>query len=93
MGLRDFEYCCGLMEVEAGQFAPDDLREAKRSVSAVIATTVPSQRQAIKALKASGFVALRRFKNGNSGNTVTLWYRNLRGIKIATGVVPGYFNY
>lgn len=40
----------------------------------VIATTIPSQKKAIAALKDEGFVALKSFRNPRTRNTVTIWF-------------------
>ena len=57
---------------------PTILQELRASISAVgrvlkLATTNSDQRDAIKALKKTGFKKLKRFRNPNSGNFVTIW--------------------
>jgi hypothetical protein len=44
---------------------------------ALIATTIPSQRQSISALKANKFKKVFTFTNPNTGNKVTLWAKRL----------------
>jgi len=44
----------------------------------VLATTVPDMGVAMAALRALRFKPLKRFRNGNTGNRVTLWGKYVR---------------
>lgn len=44
----------------------------------VFATTIPSMRLAARALRALRFTVCKRFRNGNSGNQVTVWMKHVR---------------
>ena len=46
--------------------------------TAAIATTIPSQRVAIAALRACKFQPLKTFKSASTGSRITLWFKKLR---------------
>jgi hypothetical protein len=82
--------CCGLFEMSGLTTDPEEaLMETvgynsyttvKRHFEnlpgrALIATTIKKQKKEAEALKAHGFTKVSTWKNGNTGNTVTLWFK------------------
>lgn len=68
--------CCGITEVY--DLNTEDADRYFSETKACIATTIAEQRREISALKRLGFKAVKRFKNPETGNNVTLWYRGPR---------------
>lgn len=93
--LNGFPGCCGLdvlCEFNEGSGELDawgnDELTIKNSVqerdSAIVATTIPSQKQAIRELKALGFTAVASFM-GNHRNRITLWFINKKRARKVKG--------
>ena len=88
-----FQYCCGAEELgplhdmttksleaflQNERSILEDLESADYfPAGAYIATTVPAQRTAIRALKANKFKQVFTFTNPGTQNRVTLWARKL----------------
>lgn len=75
-GLNSSVSSCGLFEIFNLYYATFEsinalVQKAPRKI--IIATTIPSQVDGIKALRANGFQEVTSIKNG-SGNLVTLWF-------------------
>lgn len=88
MRTTELEGCCGV-KVFYDFSRPDafDDRPLKARLTAAveseadggigIATTIPSQRNAVKALRSLGFKVIKRFKNPTTRNTISMWMRKL----------------
>jgi hypothetical protein len=82
-----FEYCCGMAEI--GNFHGDTLADILGQLnegigdaighnkSAVVATTVNDQPLAHRALRKLKFRPVAKFRNGNTGNMVTMWFKRI----------------
>ena len=81
-----FQYNCGCVEI--GDFAGSvetiftDLKSIERTCKGenwglLTATTIPSQLNAVEALKQRKFKIVKRFKNPNTGNWVTVWMKRI----------------
>lgn len=83
--------CCGAMVLTGLDGATDySIREALRRYgngTAFIATTTAGQR-AGDALRANGFKAVGAFRNGNTGNRVTIWTRAAGQLRPIPGRTP-----
>jgi len=78
--------CCGVLEISTlDNLDNSEVGRAKfliacanyRHAGIIIATTIPSQRNAVAVLKATGFEPLSAFA-GNTHNRITLWQLRLR---------------
>lgn len=86
MDSQGMAYCCGM--VEFGQFGDDGeeiLAELKAQWNMVgdgftgaLATTVPDQKEAIRALRKLKFEPLKTFKSASTGSRITLWFKKIR---------------
>lgn len=82
-GYKPFLWCCGMAEI-GGFYNYGTVEGTKEALLAVIGrkwkpayicTTIPRQKSAIKALEQIGAKPIRKFKNLNSGNVVTIWLK------------------
>jgi len=82
-GVNPFFWCCGIAEI-GGFYQCETVRAAKiRILSAMrkrwrpayICTTIKHQKCAITALLELKAIPIRKFKNPNSANIVTIWLK------------------
>ena len=85
MEFEGFTYCCGAEEFGNLYATAKEIKAQFLSAiestedrpGAYIATTVPSQRSAVAALKSLKFRKVFTFTNSKTGNKVTLWAKKM----------------